>query len=112
MLNHLCNIEQKTVTQNTTTGAISESWSVYLAGVPCKIDAVSVKDFIQSGQLQAEVVARITVPYFDGFEPSMRIVATCGCHSGRIYNPVAKLEDNITGNLYFTLPCSENVNNG
>lgn len=112
MMNHLCNIEQVTETQNTETGETTDTWSVLHSGVPCKIEALSVKDFIQSQAHQSEVTARITIPFLEGITSKMRLVATCGCHSGRIYNPAGVLEDNITGQEYITLPCSENVNNG
>lgn len=111
-MNHLCNIQQKTNVQDSVTGVVTETWSTFLGNVPCEINAVSVKDFIQSKAIQAEVTARIKIPWIDGVQASMRIEATCGCHAGRVYNIVGVLEDNITSREYITLPCSEGVNEG
>lgn len=117
-MNHLIDIEQKINTQNATTGANTVSWSVFQADVFCDIEALSVKGYLQSRADQSDVSVRITIPFISELDSAgnvnstMRLVGKCGCHEGRIYNPVGILEDNITGQEYITLPCSQGVNNG
>lgn len=111
-MNHLCNIQQKVETQDTVTGVVTEAWTTFYGNVPCTIEAVSVKDFIQSQAIQAEVTARVKIPFIEGVTASMRVQALCGCHAGRLYNIVGVLEDNITSREYLTLPCNEGVNEG
>lgn len=109
---HLVDIEQNTPTQDTTTGEQTDSWSALYEDIFCDIVPVSVKDFIQSQAHQSEVSVRIKLPYLTGLSADMRIVAKCGCHSGKIYNPAGFLEDAETGQEYITVPCSQGVNNG
>lgn len=111
-MNHLCNIQSKTITQDSVTGEITETWSNTHTGVPCDIEALSVRDFIQSRADQSEIQVRIRIPYIAGIDSTMRLVGTCGCHSGKTYNPRGVLEDNITAQEYITLPCSQGVNEG
>jgi len=111
-MNHLCDIEEKITAQDTVTGETTNTWSAVHSDVYCDIEAVSVRDFIQSRSDQSEIQARITLPYLTGIDSSMRIVGKCGCHLGRIYNPGGVLEDIITSQEYLTLPCSLGVNSG
>lgn len=116
--NHLVDIETFTSPQNSTTGEIAKSWTVWMAGVFCSIEPLSVKDYIQSRADQSEISVRIVIPFLRGLDSqgdvksTMRIVAKCGCHEGKIYNPKGVLEDPNTGQEYVTLPCSQGVNNG
>jgi len=112
MMIHLVNIQQKTSTQDTTTGEITEAWTNLYTDIFCDIKPVSVRDFIQSQAHQSEITARIVLPFLPGLDATQRIVATCGCHAGRIYNPAGFLEDDQTGQEYMTAPCSEGVNEG
>ena len=109
---HRVNIQQRTNTQNTTTGANTVSWSNLHTNIPCSIEPVSVKDFIQSQAHQSGVTVRIEIRHLTGLDSTMRFVAQCGCHSGKIYNPEGVLEDNESGQNYITFPCSEGVNSG
>lgn len=111
-MNDFGDIEQRTETQDPATGAITETWAALYSDVFAEINALSVKEFMQSRADQSEVSVRIKIPYLTGITKDMRFRATCGCHSGRIYNIHGALEDNITGQEYINLPCSEGVNSG
>lgn len=111
-LRHVVNIEQRSESQDSVTGEIATSWSVLHRDVRASIEPLSVKDFIQSGASQSDVNTRIKIRYLSGLNKSMRIIATCDCHIGRIYSPKEFLEDNETGQTYLTIPCSYGVNQG
>lgn len=111
-MNHLCDIEEKTQTQDSVTGEVTDTWAVKCSDIYCDIEALSVKDYLQSMADQSEISVRITLPYLTDIDPKNRIVGKCGCHCGKIYNPKGILEDNITGQEYLTIPCSQGVNSG
>lgn len=117
-MNHLISIEQGTKTQDPLTGEVTVTWTSFKDDVFCDIEALSVKDYIQSRANQADISVRVTIPFIRGLdsmgdiESNMRLVGQCACHQGRIYNPKGVLEDNITGLEYVTLPCSQGVNDG
>lgn len=111
-LRHVINIQQKTQTQNATTGAITETWTTLHSNIRASIKPVSVRDFIQSRAEQSEISVRIQVPYIPGLDSTMRIVGVCDCHQGKIYNPAGWLEDDETGFDWLTAPCSQGVNEG
>lgn len=112
MMIHLVNIEQKTQSQDPLTGEVTDTWATLHEGIFCDIKPLSVRDFVQSKAHQSAVTVRVVLPYLQGLDSTMRIVAQCGCHSGRIYNPEGFLEDPETGQEYLTAPCSEGVNEG
>ena len=109
---HIINIQQQTKTQNTTTGEITKTWSNLYANVHCSIEPLSVKDYIQAQAHQSEITARIKIRHLPNIDSTMRFVAQCGCHAGKIYNPAGGLEDPESGQNYITFPCSQGVNNG
>lgn len=109
---HLVDIEERTQTQDSVTGEITETWSALYEDIFCDIAPLSVKDFIQSRAHQSEVTVRIKLPYLTGLDAAMRIVGKCGCHLNKVYNPEGFLEDPVTGQEYITVPCSQGVNSG
>lgn len=110
-LRHVGNIEQRSESQDPVTGEITTSWSVLHQNVRASINPLSVRDFISSGATQSDISVRLKIRYISGLDKTMRFVATCDCHSGRIYSPEAWLEDMETGQTYLTAPCSQGVNN-
>lgn len=111
-LRHRVSIQQPTNTQNAITGEVSKTWTTIHACVPCAIEPLSVRDFQQSRATQSSVSVRVVMRHMVGITSSMRLVATCGCHEGNIYNPEGILEDTESGREYITLPCSQGVNEG
>lgn len=109
---HLCDIEENVITQDPITGEMVNDWQVLHENIFCDIVPLSVKDYIQSHADQSEISVRVKLPYLPGIDDKMRLVAKCGCHTGKIYNPAGVLEDHITGQEYLTLPCSQGVNSG
>lgn len=110
---HLINIQQRTETQDTTTGDNAVTWSNLYANIPCSIEPLSVRDVIAASAHQIDVSVRIKIRYLPNVNNgNLRFVAQCGCHSGKIYNPAGGLEDTDTGQKYITFPCSQGVNQG
>lgn len=111
-LRHRVNIQQVTNIQDSTTGELTPSWSTIHADIPCAIEPLSVKDYLQSRAVQSETSVRVVIRYRSGLDDSMRLVATCGCHSGKVYNPEGWFEDMESGREYLAAPCSLGVNEG
>lgn len=109
---HLINIQEKTQTQNTTTGEITESWANLHTNIFASIKDQSVRGFLQSQADQTEVSTRIEIDYITGLDSTMRIVGVCSCHLNVVYNPVGILADDKTGQEYLTIPCKKGVNEG
>jgi head-tail adaptor len=112
MMNHLVRIDRRVNSQDPTSGAITETWTTYLAAVPCEIKPLSVSAYIQSRAQQSDISVRVKFPYIDGLDDTMRFVGLCECHLGKVYNPDGILEDDITGRQHITVPCSQGVNEG
>lgn len=111
-LRHRVNIQDVTYTQNPDTGEMTPTWTTTHSTIPCGIEPLSAREFIQSKAMQSETSVRITLRHRDGLTSQQRYVGVCGCHSGRIYNPQGVLEDTKSGRHYVTVPCSEGVNEG
>lgn len=111
-LRHRIRIEVPVQSRNEVTGAVDVTWNTLYSTVPCSIEPLSVKDFIQSQAKQAGIVARIVFRYLQNIPTDARFVALCGCHDGEIYNPEGLLRDAESGMSYITAPCSTGVNTG
>lgn len=111
-LRHRVNIQTRTNTQDPDTGEFIETWATSYSDVPCAIEALSAREFIQSKADQTEYKVRVTLRHRTGLDSTIRLVGTCGCHSGKIYSPHGVLEDKHSARHYLTLPCSEGVSEG
>ena len=101
-LRHRIRIEQPTLSQNPTTGAITEAWAT-VATVFAAIEPLSAREFIAAQSTQAQIAARIVIRYRSGLTPDMRLIDE---GTGAIYNPAGFLADPVTGRDYLTIPCS------
>jgi SPP1 family predicted phage head-tail adaptor len=106
-LRHRVDIQQPTHTQDTTTGAVTTTWTNLHTSVPASVEPLSVKEFLQSRTEQSETSVRVMIRYRAGLTADMRIV-----HRGKVYNPQGFLADKVSGLEYLTIPCSEGVNEG
>jgi head-tail adaptor len=108
-MRHRVNIQQRTTQQDPVTGDLDTTWVNVYENVPCAIESLSVKEFIQSQATQSEMSVRIVMRMIRGFTYSadLRLVGTCGCHNGKIYDPAGWLEDKTTAQEYVTAPCSQ-----
>ena len=104
-LRHRVLIQQQ-VTTRDDDGVQTTNW-VDVATVWASVEPLSAREFIQSGQDQAAVTARITIRYRAGLQPSMRLV-----HRDQIYNIAGLLPDKVSGLEYITIPVSAGVNDG
>lgn len=104
-LRHRVLIQQQ-VTTKDEDGVQTTTW-VNVATVWASVEPLSAREFIQSGQTQSAVAARITMRYRDGLSPSMRLI-----HRGEIFNIADLLPDKVSGLEYITIPVSAGVNDG
>lgn len=105
ILRHRVLIQQQ-VTTKDSDGIEQTAW-VDVATVWASVEPLSAREFIQSGQTQSAVTARITMRYRAGLLPSMRLV-----HRGEIFNVAGLLPDKTSGLEYITIPVSAGVNDG
>lgn len=109
---HLVNIQNKVLTQDPVSGDMVESWGNQYTNIYAAIKPVSGRTFIQSQADQTSVTVRIETDWLPSVDSTMRIVGICSCHSGKIYNPEAVLEDDMEGVNHLTWPCVQGVNEG
>lgn len=109
---HLVSIQRNAAVQNPQTGAMTDNWVDVYTNIFAAIEPLSVRGYLQSKADQSDVSVRIEIDALPGLDSTMRIVGVCGCHVGKIYNPVGILEDMLTGQEYLTIPCSQGVNQG
>lgn len=104
-LRHRVEIWRKTTTRDSN-GVATEARTLF-ATVWAEVAPSSGREFIQSGQLQSEVVARITIRKLTGLRASDYVR-----FRSQNYNISAILTDVVSGLEYFTLPVSMGVNDG
>jgi len=104
-LRHRVLIQQQVVKRDED-GVQTTNW-VDVATVWASVEPLSAREFIQSGQTQAAVTARITIRYRAGLLASMRLV-----HREQVYNIAGLLPDKSSGLEYITIPVSAGVNDG
>lgn len=105
-LRHRITIQEKTNTQDPTTGVVSASWSNAYTSVPAEVVPLSGREFLAAQQRQAEVTARITIRNGLTIDQNMRIL-----HEGKTYDIAAILPD-PTFSRHVTIMAAEGVNNG
>lgn len=93
--------------QDPKTGRKSGQWATHAKDVYARVTGVSVREFIQSGATQVELVARIVIRYRADLLPTDRIL-----FRGSIYNIAGMLPDPNTGLEWLTLPCSAGKGDG
>jgi len=106
-LRHRVTFQSPGTTQDPVTGEMVQGWATVWDKVPASVEPLSVKDYIASHAVQAEIAARITIRFRAGVSASMRII-----HRGEIYNILGVLSDPNSGLEWLTLPCSKGVNEG
>jgi len=109
---HLVDIQRATESQDAVTGELTKVWSNIYSRIPCSIEPLSARDFIESHAHQSEIKVRIEIRYLPDLDEEVRLVALSSPYTDFIYNPVAALPDKHTGLEHITFPCSENVNSG
>lgn len=102
---HRVLIQQQETTRDSD-GVEHTAW-IDVATVWASVEPLSAREFIQSGQTQSAVTARITMRYREGMLPTMRLV-----HRGEIFNIAGLLPDKVSGLEYITIPVSAGVNDG
>lgn len=102
-LRHRITIKKLAVTQDSTTGEMTEGWTTFDT-VWASVEPLSVKEFIAAAATQSQIAARIIIRPLTGILPSMRVV-----HGSRTYNIIGVLPDKESGLEYLTLAVSEVV---
>lgn len=85
---HDITIEQTTETRDPVSGAVINTWSTYLSGVPAIVSPVSGKEYLSASAEQAGITAKIIIRYDSGVTSKMRIV-----FDGRTYTIVDMMPD-------------------
>lgn len=102
-LRHRIQIQTYTEKQDTTTGAMTKTWSTF-ATVWASIEPLSAKEFIAARVEQSKIALRIVIRYLGGVEPKMRAYHEA---KDKYYSIEGVLSDRECGLEYLTLPCSE-----
>ena len=102
-LRHRVEIEEQISERD---GVLVTYWAP-VASVWAAVEPVSVKEWIQSGQMQSEVKARFVIRYRPDIRASMRIV-----HRGLYSNIAGAFSAKESGLESLTLPVTEGVNDG
>lgn len=105
-LRHRVRIEQR-VNVSDPLGGVVTTWSTFADDVPAEVVPLSARELLSANQIHGEVVARITVRWMAGLDPTMRII-----HGADIYNIAGVLPDNRSGRMHITLPVTAGVNAG
>lgn len=105
-LRHRVKIQTSVNAQDPVTGGISPVWQD-TASVWAEVYFLSAREFIAAQAGQSEVTARITIRYRTDISAKCRII-----FRGKIFNIEGVLPDPNSGLEYFTLPCSQGVNDG
>lgn len=77
-----------------------------LVDVPAEVLTGPGREFQASGQVQAELAARITCRWFPGLSAAWRIV-----WDGNVFN-IATWETDVTGRREYRIRCTAGVNDG
>ena len=102
-LRHRVDIQNFATTQDSNTGAVTDSWTDFDTDIPAEIYPVSGREFMAAQSMQNGVTTKITIRYMDGIEPRMRVV-----HGSDIYNIKAVLPD-PTLRRHLTLMCEVGI---
>lgn len=105
-LRHRVTVQQRTQTQDATTGEITVTWAALLVDEPAEVVPLSGKEYIAAGATQAVVDTRMTIRWRSGIEAAMRIV-----FDGQNYNVAAVLPD-PSNRRWLTLMVQRGVNDG
>jgi len=97
---------QNQVSTRDEDGILTTTWQT-VDTVWASVEPLSAREFIQSGQGQAAVTARVTIRYRPDVDASWRAL-----HRGKVYNIAGVLADRDSGLEYLTLPVSTGVNDG
>lgn len=89
----------------TWVDAILETGEI-MTEVPAEVLTGPGREFQQSGQLQAQITARITCRWFPGLKGSWRIV-----WDGQCYN-IHTWETDVTARREYRIKCTSGVNDG
>lgn len=105
-LRHRVEIQAPVNIQDPVTGGITPGWQ-HLKDVWAEVYPLSAREFVAAQAGQSEISARITIRYRPDLTAKHRII-----FRGKVYNIEGVLPDPASGLEYFTLPCSQGVNDG
>lgn len=110
-LRHRVDIQQRAEVQDQLTGEVTWAWIAFALKVAAEVSPASAKEFIQSGAMQSEIIAKIIIRWRQGVVAKMRAVHTVK-GVATYYNIEGVLNDPQSGLEWMTLPCSQGVNDG
>jgi len=106
---------QEQVVERDSDGRQQVSWQdvwidsdTPLVNVPAEVLTGPGREFMKSGQMQADVAARINVPWFPGgIKSSWRIL-----WDGHVFNIKGIPDTDATGRREYRIKCTAGVNDG
>lgn len=105
-LRHRVTIQQKAETQDPSTGEVVYGWTDYLANVPAEVLTGPGGERFSADAKQSDTTARITLRWFDGLLPTMRII----WQSKRF--DILSIETDITDRRELRIRCQDGLNDG
>jgi len=100
---HVIDIDRPVSVQDDVTGDITISWSRCYYSVPASVLTGPGREHVVSGAELPDVDARIATRWFDGLEPTMRIV-----FESVIYE-IISIDTDATGRGEYRIGCKRGV---
>jgi SPP1 family predicted phage head-tail adaptor len=97
------------VEQDSESGEVTNVWDTVYSAVPAEVLTGAGREFRESGAIQAETTARITVRWFD--VDRVAIYKWRILWDGRVYN-IVSAETDITGRKEWRFRCTDGLNDG
>lgn len=104
-LRHRVSVEQL-ISVVDSSGFTADVWQS-IGNFWAAIEPLSVREFLQSQQIQSQVTTRIIMRYNSRITASMRVN-----HRGTLYNIAGIQRDPDSGREWMTLPCTSGTNDG
>lgn len=112
---HRVHLQEKVEVRNPVTGSVTHSWQTfYIDGnsdspadeLPAEVLTGPGKEPIAADAKQSETAARITMPWFPGLLPTMRIL-----WDGFVYD-ITSIELDRTARMQYRVTCKDGLTDG
>lgn len=110
-LRHVITIQQPSEEQDTA-GQMSTAYVNLHEGIRAEIVPLSGREYVAARQVNASVTTRITIRKYRDVEPACRVLREIGCDTPEVYDVVAVLPDNKSGEQWLTLMCEQVFSEG
>lgn len=111
--NHRVEIQEPVEAQDSDNGDVETTWQTYsldsdhvLSSVPAEVLTGPGREFPGADTKQAEVDARIAMPWFPGLTQKMRVL-----WDGNVFD-IVSIQTDASARREYRLTCKAGVNNG